>query len=336
MTAAAADNKTVKTLVADAMPKAEGQFELVFRRYRRHKLAMAATILLVVILLIAMFAKEIAPYGPTEIEVGNAFAAPFSAASDPSRPIHFLGTDHLGRDYFSRIIFAARISLTVAVSVTLGSVIIGALFGAVSGFYGGLLDDAFQRAVDFLLTIPGLPILLILSSILLQAPETIPVPGFLIAIVGRLLYIADREALQVIMVIIVLMAFGWLGIARLMRGMVLSHKNMDFVEASRALGVSDFSIITRHLIPNAFAPIIVSASLDLAGYIITEAALSFLGLGIQDPTPTWGNMLASTQSYMFNHPWLPLIPGLPIFVCALTFNFIGDGLRDALDPRLKL
>lgn len=336
MTAVAADHKAVKSLVADAMPKAESQFEVVFRRFRRHKLAMAATIFLLVILLVSLFAKEIAPYGPTEIEVGNAFSAPFSAASDPARPPHYLGTDQLGRDYFSRIIYAARISLSVAVSVTLGSVVVGSLIGAISGFYGGLLDDVLQRTVEFLLTLPLLPILLILSSILLQAPEAIPVPGFLIAIVGRLMYIADRQAQQVILVIIVLMAFGWLGIARLMRGMVLSLKNMDFVEASRALGVSDFSIITRHLIPNAFAPIIVSASLDLAGYIILEAALSFLGLGIQDPTPTWGNMLAFTQSYMFNHPWLPLIPGLPIFVCALTFNFIGDGLRDALDPRLKL
>jgi peptide/nickel transport system permease protein len=336
MTAAAANNKSVKALAADAMPKAESQAEVVFRRFRRHKLAMAASVFLLVILLVSLFAKEVAPYGPTEIEVGNPFAAPFSPATDPSRPMHILGTDHLGRDFFSRIIYAARISLTVSMSVVLGSVIIGSLVGAVSGFYGGFMDDVLQRTVEFLLTIPLLPILLILSSILLQTPDAIPVPPLLISAVGRFMYIQDREAQQVILVILVLMAFGWLGIARLMRGMVLSLKSTDFVEAARALGVSDVGIITRHLIPNAFAPIIVAASLDLAGYIITEAALSFLGLGIQDPTPTWGNMLAFTQSYMFNHPWLPLVPGLPIFISALTFNFIGDGLRDALDPRLKL
>ncbi len=336
MTAAAADPKAVKTLAADGMPKAESQAEVVFRRFRRHKLAMAASVLLAIILLVSLFAKEVAPYGPTEIEVGNPFAPPFSAASDPARPPHYLGTDHLGRDFFSRIIYAARISLSVAVTVTIGSVIVGALVGAISGFYGGFLDDVLQRMIEFLLTLPGLPILLILSSILLQTPEAIPIPPVFISLVGRFMYIQDREAQQVVMVIIVLMSFGWLGIARLMRGMVLSLKSMDFVEAARALGVSDIAIITRHLIPNAFAPIIVAASLDLAGYIITEAALSFLGLGIQDPTPTWGNMLAFTQSYMFNHPWLPLIPGLPIFISALTFNFIGDGLRDALDPRLKL
>ena len=336
MTAAAANPNTVKALDADAMPRAESQGEVVFRRFRRHKLAMAASVFLLVILLVSLFAKEVAPYGPTEIEVGNPFAAPFSPATDPSRPMHILGTDHLGRDFFSRIIYAARISLTVSMSVVLGSVIIGSLVGAVSGFYGGFMDDVLQRTVEFLLTIPLLPILLILSSILLQTPDAIPVPPLLISAVGRFMYIQDREAQQVILVILVLMAFGWLGIARLMRGMVLSLKSTDFVEAARALGVSDVGIITRHLIPNAFAPIIVAASLDLAGYIITEAALSFLGLGIQDPTPTWGNMLAFTQSYMFNHPWLPLVPGLPIFISALTFNFIGDGLRDALDPRLKL
>jgi len=153
--------------------------------------------------------------------------------------------------------------------------------------------------------------------------------------IGAMMYISPREAQQVVMIIIVLMAFGWLGSARLMRGMVLSIKNMDFVEAARALGVSNTHIILRHMIPNALAPMIVSASLSLSGYVILEAALSFIGFGIQDPTPTWGNMLAFTQSYMFQYPWLPLIPGIPIFICALTFNFVGDGLRDALDPRLK-
>ena len=148
--------------------------------------------------------------------------------------------------------------------------------------------------------------------------------------------IQPRDAVQVILVIAVLVAFGWLGDSRLMRGVVLSVKEQTFTEASRALGATDMHIILRHMIPNALAPMIVSASLGLAGFIIFEAALSFLGLGIQDPTPTWGNMLAAAQSWMFQYPWLPLIAGVPIFLCSLTFNFIGDGLRDALDPRLKL
>ena len=179
MTAAAADNQLV-TALAEAMPAAESQAQVVFRRFRRHKLAMAASVLLLLILLVSLFAKEIAPYGPTEIEVGNSFALPFSPASDPTRPRHYLGTDHLGRDYFSRIIYAARISLSVATTVTLGSVVVGSLIGAISGFYGGLLDDVFQRSIEFLLTIPTFPILLILSSILLQTPEAIPIPALLI------------------------------------------------------------------------------------------------------------------------------------------------------------
>ncbi|MGQ0600137.1 MAG: ABC transporter permease, partial [Anaerolineales bacterium] len=248
---------------------------------------------------------------------------------------HWLGTDHLGRDYFSRIVYGARVSLTVAFCVVIGSTVIGTLFGAIAGFYGGWIDEIAMRIVEFFLTIPELPLLLIISSILIQSPDVIPVPPAVTQIVANMLYIAPREALQVIVVILVLTGFGWLGVARLMRGMVLSIKNQEYVDAARALGVSDIRIITRHLIPNAFAPIIVTASLALAGAVITEAVLSFLGLGIQDPTPAWGNMLAFAQQYMFQYPWLPLIPGLPIFICALAFNFVGDGLRDALDPRLK-
>lgn len=327
-------NQVADLLQAEAMPEEQSQFQIVARRFARHKLAVVSSIFLLIIFTASLFVRQVAPFGATTIEVGNAFAEPM-AVSPKTGKVHLLGTDHLGRDYFSRILYAARISLTVSLSVVLGSVVIGSLFGAISGYYGGIVDDISMRFVEFMLTIPDLPILLIISSILLQRPEAVPIPKVLIDVMGGLMYIQPREAQQVILVILVLMSFGWLGVARLMRGMVLSIKNTEFVEAARALGVSDFNIITRHLIPNAFAPIIVSASLALAGYIILEAALSFIGFGIQDPTPTWGNMLAFTQSYMFQHPWLPLIPGLPIFICALAFNFVGDGLRDALDPRLK-
>jgi peptide/nickel transport system permease protein len=336
MATIAANPKVAELLSAEPMPEEQSQFQVVARRFARHKLAVVSLGLLVIVIFVSLFARRIAPYGPTEIEVGNTFAVPFAQPRETGEALHYLGTDHLGRDYFSRIIYAARISLSVSMTVVLGSVIIGSFIGATSAYYGGIMDDVLQRTVEFLLTIPLLPILLILSSILLQAPETIPVPQVVLNAVASYMYISPREAQQVVMVIVVLMAFGWLNIARLMRGMVLSLKNMDFAEAARALGVSNVSIIVRHMIPNAFAPIIVSASLALADYLILEAALSFLGLGIQDPTPTWGNMLAFTQSNMFNHPWLPLVPGLPIFICALAFNFVGDGLRDALDPRLKL
>jgi peptide/nickel transport system permease protein len=280
-----------------------------------------------------LFARSIAPFTAVELELGNTFATPFTL-SDSGR-MHWLGTDHLGRDYFSRIIFAGRITLTVALTSVLGSSLVGVFFGAISGFFKGRVDDALMRIVEFLLTIPTLPILLILSSILIQSPELIPVPAFVLNGLASLLYIQTREAQQVVMVIIVLMSFGWLTTARLMRGMVLSLREQEFTDAARAMGATNLRIIVRHMIPNAMAPIFVDASLALAGFVILEAALSFLGFGIQDPTPTWGNMLAFTQSYMFQTPWLPLIPGLPIFFCALMFNFVGDGLRDALDPRLK-
>ena len=334
MTVATVDNKVVDKLLAEAMPEEESQFKIVARRFMRHKMAVISLALLMVVFVSSLFVKQIAPFGATDLELGNKFATPGTPALDGVRT-HWLGTDHLGRDYFSRLLYAARISLTVAFTTVIGSVIIGAVFGAVSGYYGGVVDDVGMRLVEFLLTIPDLPILLILSSILLQKPEILPVPDIVITAASNLMYIAPREAMQVIMVSIVLMSFGWLGVARLMRGMALTIKTQDFVEASRALGVSDVNIIIRHLIPNAMAPMIVSASLALAGYIITESILSFIGFGIQDPTPTWGNMLGFAQSYMFQHPWLPLVPGLPMFVCVLAFNFVGDGLRDALDPRLK-
>lgn len=334
MTVATVDNKVVEKLSAEPMPEEESQFKIVARRFMRHKMAVVSGGLLIVVFIASLFVKQIAPFGSTELELGNEFATPGTPSLDGTR-IHWLGSDHLGRDYFSRLLYAARISLTVAFTTVIGSVIIGAVFGAVSGYYGGFIDDISMRFVEFMLTIPDLPILLILSSILLQKPEILPVPDIVINAASNLMYIAPREAMQVIMVSIVLMSFGWLGVARLMRGMALTIKTQDFVEASRALGVSDVNIIIRHLIPNALAPMIVSASLALAGYIITESILSFIGFGIQDPTPTWGNMLGFAQSYMFQHPWLPLVPGLPMFVCVLAFNFVGDGLRDALDPRLK-
>ena len=327
--------QTLPPLQAEFMPVEQSQLGLIVRRFARHRLAVVSSALLVLIFLLAFSVRALVPYDATEIEVGNSFAAPFSVSPKDGRT-HYLGTDHLGRDYWSRILYAARISLTVAVVSVIGSTAVGAVVGALSGYYGGVLDDILMRFVEFLLTIPTLPILLILSSILLQSPKAVPVPDFIINGLSGFMYISALEARQVVMIMLVLMSLGWLGIARLTRGVVLSLKTMSFVEGARAAGASNTRIILRHMIPNAFAPLVVSASLGLADYVISEAALSFLGFGIQDPTPTWGNMLSFTESYMFEHPWLPLIPGLPIFMCALAFNYVGDGLRDAFDPRSQL
>jgi peptide/nickel transport system permease protein len=193
-----------------------------------------------------------------------------------------------------------------------------------------------MRFVEFMLTVPSLPLLLIISSMLLANENLIPIPPVILNVVGKLMLLSPRDARSAVLIILVLAGFGWLGSAQLMRGMVLQIKQQTFVEAARSLGASNTWIIFRHMIPNAMAPIIVSASLGLAGYVVAEAALAFLGFGIQDPIPTWGNMLSATQTFMMSKPWLPLVPGLPIFICSLAFNYIGDGLRDALDPRLKM
>jgi peptide/nickel transport system permease protein len=170
---------------------------------------------------------------------------------------------------------------------------------------------------------------------LIRNPDLIPIPDVVLNVLGKVMLLRPSDARQAVLIVLVLSGLGWLTAAQLMRGMILSLRDQTFVEAARSLGASNSRIIFLHMIPNSMAPIIVDASLALAGYVVAEASLSFLGFGIQDPIPTWGNMLSATQAYMFDKPYLPLIPGLPIFLCSLCFNFIGDGLRDALDPRLK-
>ncbi len=336
MTSVSAPTPAILDLrAAEAMPEEVSQLQLIARRFLRHRLAVVSMAVLTVIITIAVFAPLLTSFKPSDLEVGNDFLAPGSRAADGAR-IHLLGTDQLGRDYFARIIYAARISLTVAFTAQICSTLIGTLIGATSGYLGGAVDSLAMRVVEFLLTIPQLPLLLIISSIVIQNQDAIPLPTALKHFVAWLLILQPRDSVQVILVISILVAFGWLQDSRLMRAVVLSVKEQTFTEASRALGASDVHIVLRHMIPNALAPMIVSASLGLSGFIIYEAALSFLGLGIQEPTPTWGNMLSAAQSWMFQYPWLPLISGVPIFLCSLTFNFIGDGLRDALDPRLKL
>jgi peptide/nickel transport system permease protein len=326
----------VELLSSEAITTPEEKpWQIVFRRFQRHKLAMISAGVMIVIFLVSFLAKQIAPFKPDELTVGNYFLG-FGSVEASTGRIHYLGTDNIGRDYFSRIVYAGRISLSVALFSVLISTVIGVAVGAYSGFYGGWVDAILMRFVEFLLTIPFLPLLLILSSMLLRNENLIPIPIPVLKFVGQIMLLNTRDARQAVVIIIVLAGTGWLTAARLMRGMVLTLRSQTFTEAAQAMGASNARIIFSHMIPNAMAPIIVDATLNLAGYIITEAALSFLGFGIQDPIPTWGNMLSATQTFMFERPWLPLLPGFPIFLCSLAFNFIGDGLRDALDPRLKL
>lgn len=224
---------------------------------------------------------------------------------------HWLGTDDLGRDVFARILYGGRVSLAVGFFSAVASVLLGALIGLLSGYLGGWVDEALMRFTDIMLSLPYIPLYLVMAMAL--------GPGFW-TLVG------------------IFVAFGWMTDARLVRGVVLSLKNLEFVEAAKALGASRGRIMFRHLLLNSFAPIIVSATLMIGGNIVGEAALSYLGLGIQPPLPSWGNILQTASEYIFspgNGPWLVVYPGLFLFLTVVAFNFMGDGLRDALDPRLK-
>jgi peptide/nickel transport system permease protein len=220
---------------------------------------------------------------------------------------------------FTRLLYAGQISLSVAFIVTIIATVTGVLVGAFSGYYGGWIDEAIQRFVEFLITIPLLPLLLAFSALL----RGLTIPGL------------PPEWSSAVIITVILIVFGWMSSSILIRGMVLSLRNQEFTEAAKALGLGSFGIITRHMIPNSLAPIIVSATLSLGGVIVLESALSFLGFGIQPPVPTWGNMLNEYQNEMWTQPAKVFYPGLVIFVCVLAFNYIGDGLRDAMDPRLK-
>src|SRR3990170_2535981 len=250
----------------------------------------------------SILAPWIAPYPPDKIDLSGRWATPGRA--------HLFGADELGRDVLSRIMYAGRISLSVGYVVAINVSIIGMVVGAVAGFYGRTIDTVLMRLVDILLSVPTLPLYLILAALL---------PG---GGVSR--------------IILIFTAFGWTGVARLVRGQILSLKSQDFVDAARAMGASETRLILRHLLPNALAPVIVAATLAVGGAIMGESALSYLGLGIAPTTPSWGNMLQRAQEYIWNAPHLAIFPGFFIFVTVLSFNFLGDGLRDALDPRLKL
>lgn len=332
----ATTTSAVPEVAEGGQQKAEGQWSVVFRRFRRHKLAMVSVFILIVIFGASLLAPWIAPFPRDDINPrpGMSFVRPFNY--DAEGQFRILGTDHLGRDFFTRVIYAARVSLMVAISVTTIVAIVGSVLGLVAGFFGGWVDNTISRVMEFVATIPDLPILLILSAIMIQNADLIVLPPWIIGPVAWVMAVPPREATQVALLIMVLASLGWVGIARLMRGMVLQVREMQYIESARALGGSNVWLLARHVFPNAFPPLIVAFTLGLNGALVSEVAISFLGFGVQDPTPTWGNMMGFATSYMFNHPWMPLIPGMPIFLCSLAFNFIGDGLRDALDPRLKL
>ena len=290
-----------------AAPVEESQLLLIWRRFRRHRLAFTGGIVILLMIVLVLLAPALSPYGYTEQATGSQHLSPFS--TDRQGGYHILGTDEVGRDLFTRLWYAGRISLTVGLAVAILETFIGMVIGAVSGYYGGWIDTLSMRLVDLIISLPLLPVLLVLATLL----RGFVIPGL------------PREWSSVVIIIGVLSFLGWTQPARLIRGMVLSLRHQEFTEASKALGVSDAVIIIRHMIPNALAPLIVSATLSVGNAILVESALSFLGFGVQPPVPTWGNLLANARTDMFLNPGKALYPGILIFLTVVSFNFLGDG-----------
>jgi peptide/nickel transport system permease protein len=269
---------------------------------RRQPLAVIGLVLLATFILCAVFAPLLAPHDPNQLNLNDRMASPAAG--------HLFGTDELGRDILSRILFGARISLIVAVSVVGLSLAAGLLFGAISGFYGGIPDIILNVYVsNAFLALPG--ILVAIAFVAFLGPGLVNL-------------------------ILALSLSGWVGYARLVRAQVMAVREREFVEAARALGASDLRILVRHILPNILQPLIVQAAVGMAGAVLAEATLSFLGLGIPAPAASWGSMLNDARSHLFDSPHMVVFPALAVMLAVLSFNFIGDALRDVLDPRTRL
>jgi peptide/nickel transport system permease protein len=391
-------------------PGSESLWQLAWRKLRRHRLAMVSLVVIFLLILMAIFAPFVATHDPTAQPRGAGLRAMYF---QPPSAEHWLGTDDLGRDVFSRLIYGSRVSLLVGFLAAFSSVLLGTIMGAIAGYFSGRplrfyvgpfakepggwrlpfalwrvaswvllygalyfagtiawtlaqrpvqaglagewstnailsaiglglayaaiafvawrgamsrfqldLDVVISRLIDFMLTLPSLPILLVLSAIL-RDPR---------AAIGNWMYATFGTASSVVIIVLILVLFGWITTARLVRGAFLSLRESEFTMAAQALGTGSGGIMFKHLVPNAMAPIIVEGTLQVGIAILVEAALSFLGFGIQPPVSTWGNMLTNAQTYIFYAPWLAFPPGVMIVITVLAINFLGDGLRDALDP----
>ncbi|HEX8968844.1 MAG TPA: ABC transporter permease [Chloroflexota bacterium] len=302
---------------ADERVESRGDIAIVWDRFRRHRFALIGLGALVFMMAVATLAP-LAPWGPNEIDRSITDPQYLSHGFAPPSGAHWFGTDELNRDLFARLLWAGRISLAVGfLTVGIGATI-GIVVGALAGFYGGWLDTVLMRVTDLFLSFPFLPTLILISAMLHQYK-----------------FNADVTVVQVGTIVGVLALLGWMDTARLVRGQFLSLLNRDFVLAARALGADGRRIMLVHLIPNSLAPIIVAASLNVGGFIIAESAISFLGVGVSPPTASWGSMLADFQSYLRYSAVAVLLPGGAIFVTVMAINFVGDGLRDALDPWLR-
>lgn len=278
--------------------KGRTQREIVWKRFKRHRLALVGGMVLLLLYLAAVATPVIAPYDFAKID--------YTAFNQGPSLKHPMGTDRLGRDELTRVLYGGRISLALGLAVGVFSTMIGATFGIVAGYYSKVVDVLTMGFVDFMLTLPYIPLLLVMGSIF------------------------QFTAVTITMAMVILL---WPRMARLVRGQVLVVRDQEYVQAAKAVGVSDVKIMLRHILPNVVGVMVVEATLIVALAILFESAISFLGLGIQPPTPSWGNLLTDARSNMVEEWWLTWFPGLMIVITALCVNFLGDGLRDALDPK---
>lgn len=272
----------------------------IFSGMNKYLLFYTGLVIVLFFIIVAVLAPYISPYDPTAIDLNNVLAPPSTQ--------HFFGTDELGRDVFSRVVYGSRISIFVGFVAVGISIIIGLFFGLISGYFGGFTDTLIMRFVDIMLCFPAF--FLILAVITFLEPSVINV----MAVIGLT---------------------SWMGVTRLVRAETLSIKTRDFVTAAKLQNISNIKILAKHILPNVVTPVFVAATLDIAGAILTESALSFLGLGVQPPTPSWGNILTSGKDNIAFAWWLSVFPGLAIFITVLGYNLLGEGLRDILDPKLS-
>ena len=284
----------------------------VWRDFRSHRLALVSAAVLGVLALLAVGAPLISAHVTGHVydatDLTNLYAKPSMR--------HWFGADELGRDVFTRILYGGRVSLAFGIIAALASAVLGIAIGASAGYHGGWIDNLLMRFTDSLLSLPILPLMIILSAVDLEKVLGLP-PG---------------DYLSVVRLIAIIVFFNWMIMARLVRAAVLRQKQCEFVEASRAMGAGDLRLLWLHILPNCAGPIIVTATLSVGNIILYESVLSFLGLGIVPPTPSWGNMLNNAQEYLRSAPYLAIYPGVFILLTVMAFNFLGDGLRDALDP----
>jgi ABC-type dipeptide/oligopeptide/nickel transport system permease subunit len=293
-------NDSISSGTVEPRRQAQIGFKAVIRTLLGHKLAVIGMIIIMSLFSMAIFAPFLTSYDPIEPDFYNTLKGPSKE--------HWLGTDDLGRDLFSRIVYGARISMTVALACTIFSIILGTCLGLLAGFKKGIADQVIMRLVDMIMVFPGLIFVLLLAAAL--------GPGM-----GN--------------IIIAITLFGWTAFARVIRGQVLSVREEPYVEAARAAGASDLRIMFKYVLPNSMAPIIVMAAMALGGSVAIESGAAFLGIGVQPPTPTWGRELRVGYAYLTTAPLFSIAPGTLITAAILAFTFLGDGLRDALDPRIR-